>query len=80
MRSGYLHGDLKRDSAIFDGNRTRLIDFDQTVPAPEVAKMTIEEACNWADERKGQLPWRLCHTLRKQLDRFNLRKHLHELH
>ena len=70
MRFGYLHGDLKPQNVIWDGSAAVLIDFDQTVHDPSLAALTIAEACDWADARKGDLPWRQCGLLREQLQRF----------
>jgi hypothetical protein len=70
MSFGYLHGDLKPENAIWDGTAAVLIDFDQTVHDASIASMTIAEACDWADARKDDLPWRQCGSLRDQLQRF----------
>jgi hypothetical protein len=70
---GYLHGDMKAENVIFDGSVAVLIDFDQTVRAPEIASMTIDEACAWAEARKTELPWRQCNPLRQQLEQFDFR-------
>lgn len=71
---GYLHGDLKRENIIFEGNVAVLIDFDQTVHEPAVAAMSMKELLEWGDARKGEFPWKQCYPLRNQLEAFSYSK------
>ena len=69
-RLGYVHGDLKSENLLSDGERTYLVDYDQTVEASEVATMSAEELCRWADELPDRLPFLGCGSLLEQLSRF----------
>ena len=67
---GVLHGDLKPENALFNGDHCVLVDFDQALPDPGSVPLALDEVAQRYARRRCKRPWKQCRPLPIQLGRF----------
>lgn len=67
---GVLHGDLKDENVLFNGDHCVLVDLDQAVLDPHSIRLDLDELALLYTRRRCKKPWKKCQSLPTQLGRF----------